>query len=66
MKYTILKNGSRISSGTVDMCADQKKDSKGIKSTVVSFGFPDECPVPKVFVFKCLFFNMLTHIDCRF
>lgn len=48
IKYTILKNGNRITSGTIDPCAELKKDSKGITSALISFGLPKECPVQKV------------------
>lgn len=48
IKYTILKNGNRITSGTTDLCAELKKEAKGLTTALVSFGLPKECPIPKV------------------
>lgn len=48
VKYTILKNGNRITSGTTDVCAELEKDSKGIATALMSFGLPKNCPVDAV------------------
>lgn len=48
MKYTILKNGNRITSGVTDVCAELQKDSKGIATALTMFSLPQNCPVDKV------------------
>lgn len=47
MKHTILKGGSRITSGETDVCAEMKKNQRGIATSLVSFGMPPGCPVNK-------------------
>lgn len=47
-KYTILKNGNRITSGSSDICKELASDSKGVASALMSFGMPKTCPVEKV------------------
>lgn len=51
IKYTILKNGNRITSGIVDLCAELKKGAKELSTSLVSFGLEKQCPIKKVVVF---------------
>lgn len=55
MKYTILKNGNRITSGVSDVCSELQKGSKGIASALTSFSLPQKCPVEKVRLFASEF-----------
>ncbi|XP_031623474.1 uncharacterized protein LOC116340881 [Contarinia nasturtii] len=48
VKYTILKNGNRITSGSTDVCEELKKDTKGIATGLMSFGLPKSCPIKKM------------------
>ncbi|XP_055295197.1 uncharacterized protein LOC129564970 [Sitodiplosis mosellana] len=48
VKYTILKNGNRITSGNTDVCSELQKDSKGVATALMSFGLPKNCPVDKM------------------
>lgn len=48
VKYTILKNGNRITSGVTDVCAEMQNDQKGITTALTTFSMPGKCPVEKV------------------
>lgn len=56
-RYTILKERTRITSGTVDICAELNKDSRGVATALVSFGLPERCPISKVLFFIFFFRN---------
>lgn len=53
-KYTILKNGNRITSGSSDICKELDSNSKGVASALMSFGLPKTCPVEQVSFPSCL------------
>lgn len=61
VKYTILKNGNRITSGTTDVCAELENDSKGITTALMSFGLPKNCPVDAV-KFSYIFIQFISSL----
>lgn len=62
VKYTILKNGNRITSGTTDVCAELANDSKGITTALMSFGLPKNCPVDAVKI-SYIFFLFISFLS---
>lgn len=65
-KYTVLKNGNRITSGTTDICKELEGDSRGFATALMTFGIPTKCPVQQVeFGFFFLIYsvqNSLHHV----
>lgn len=62
MKYTLLKNGNRITSGTIELCSEIEKSSKGFAAVLLSFGLPDKCPVEKVRLLNLTQFLEARHV----
>lgn len=48
MKYTILKNGNRITNGNADVCAQMEKNTQGVATAMMSLGMPNKCPIEKM------------------